>query len=845
MKKYKISLFMLSMLLVSCGTNSNESTTSSSNNNESQISSSDSTNNKDSSSPIVKKELTIDNIYNDFLSLANNGNFTIKYDDKTEDIYTKDYVILNSSSIAYFKGETIYSSSQTGIYKAKYNKDKDNNDYTFTLMNLMEGEDEDGYPSNLPLSDFHTINKFSYLTNENYGAQKSDLILSSDQSEITLDYDSNSENRMFTIIALMFGNKNNVVLGNVNHISLKYDDENNIVATFSYKNSNGTYTNPTSFQKGMITAINKTSNQDAIAFLNTISSKIGSKTFDYYSTYSIRNSYLSTDTNIKAIFESSSKTQDLGTYKLDYNPNNILITSYDGSLTYIRRGEDGGAYYQGINALNEVYDESLYAQTFSNLDFGYKDFDFEGFRYSDDEKAYIYYGLNAGDSLNSISYTGLSNMEFESVKLYVDDESNQINKIVAHTTSSLTQTSQNTYENVSYDITIDIKDYRSIGKPSVYSIDSSTTKVQTIFNKINDYENTTFKTVAEEWYEGIDTRMLQPIVTTYYTSDVVYKETSQAVKNGNAYTTTTTGNGIYAIKNEEGKTIGVKLFKVDKDGKVSPRSEIIYGKTLKDYWINIKASPLVYELNGKILTPKDGMSGNKLKNYMPISHSRFEAQEGSMSNGGDYTSMTFTMKMDGTTITNEIDTFQYYYGTESIFGSSMSGTGLTTFTYGSESSPITIDSSIYSQLESMGTFAIPTKWSESQSKDIYTALQAYYSGKKNRYGQKVDVDRDIPYLFDDDLDETWVYSQGNLKNTPTFNIYHKVNDIINDGDINNYNAKYEVLLQNNQDYTYTSGDTGSIYQTLYYYVNGDIVIGMSSSAAGGIYFYTAIPDYSD
>ncbi len=833
MKKQSVILLISSIFLLGCSTNnSSESSVDSSNETiSSSVEEGQSSDSQPSSSSeeTKKKELTIDNIYNDFLALAKDGNFTIEFSKTIKDIYTDNYVLQNSSSTYYFKGETIYEENKIGVYSAR----KENNSYE--LGYLLEGEDDEGFSDSSPLADFHTINLFCYLNNPNYGASKDDLSFSSSGEEIVTDYNSSSPRNMFTILALMFGNYTNVSTGLVNHVSIKYDEENNIVVEFSKLEEN-TYTYPSNYAKGVIKNINKTSDETAESFLKTIKGKISNNTFTYYNTYSIRNTYLSSTTSVHLDYENGTSSYDLGTYELDYNPNKIHIKNPNGE-TFIHRSADGAAYIQGINALNEVYDDTYYAQNFSNMDFGYKDFDFEGFRYDEEEKAYIYYGLNGGDSLNSITYLGISSMKFDSIKLYVDEESEQISKIIARSASFLTEWFPNKYTYAYYTFTIDLVDYRTIGEPSIYDVTSSTAKIQSVFNKINDYENTSFKTVSREWYEGKDSKNVQPKLTTYYTKDYVYKETTNYVLDGNSYNPVTTGRGQYAIKDSEGNVIGVKEFRVTSDGIVEPRSEIIYGKTLKDYWINIQASPLVFVLNDNVISPISGMDANKYKDYLPITHSRFEAQEGNMQNGGDYGGMTFTLKKDGEEVTDEISEFNYSYGVEGIFESDYSGKGVMTFTYSTDSNPIKISDSLLSQLENMGTFKIPSKWSESQSSNIYTLLSSFYEGKKNRYGNDVDVDRDIPFLFDDDLDSSWKYSSGQYINTKTLNINHSVSSF-DDGDINNYNAKYESLLKNDPDYTYKT-ENG-----LGYYIDGDIVIAMTNSAMGGIYFYTAIPQYN-
>ncbi len=831
MKKKAIILILSASCLFACDGKTNDS---------SEVASSSETNSvvdNSSSEIIIKKEVTVDNIYNDLLELAENGNFTISYSStKYEDLYTNDYVLLNTSSSYYFKGETIYKNVGVGVYAAK----KTSNGYS--LSYLLEGEDEEGYSNDEPLEDFHTINKFAYLKNSNYGATKDDLSLSSSEDAVVLDYSSDSSNRFLGIILSMFNNLNNFTTGLVNHVEIKYDDNNNVVFEFSNKGEDGKLTYPSSFSKGTISNIGSTSDKDAESFLASISDKVNAKTFTYYNSLSIRNTYLSTNTSESLVFEDGS-TQDYGVIQqTDFNPNNIHISNSSGE-TFIHRSSSGAAYILGVNAQNEACDLTYYSQSFSAMEFGYKNFDFEGFRYDDTEKAYVYYGLNGGRSLNSITYLGISSMAFDSIKLYVDEESDLISKIVADTESFVVQTSIMGSKLAHYQFTIDLVDYRTIGTPSIYQVTSNTSKIQSAFNKLTDYENVSFKTVAQEWYEGKDTKALQPTVTTYYTKDYVYKETTTREKEGNTYKTYKTGRGAYAIKDTDGNIMGVKEFRVKKDGTVEPRSEILYGKTLKDYWIKLDVSPLVFDLKDNVISPREGMNGNQFKDRLPISHSRFEAQEGSMQNGGDYGGMTFTLKKDGETVTDEISEFNYTYGVAGIFEDDYSGKGVTTFTFGSDDLPITISDSILSQLETMGTFKIPTKWSESQSSEIYEALKTFYAGKKNRYGVEVDVDRDIPFLFDDDLDADWIYYNGSIKDSPRLNIYHDVDDIINDGDINGYNSKYEALLKGNSDYTYTASSSDTTFTVLYYYVNGDIVIAMTSTAAGGIYFYQEIPQY--
>lgn len=824
MNKNRVLLLILSScFLISCDNTSSISTITSS---------FDSSNQESEFSSFTKKELNVDNVYNDLLSLASTFNFTISYSDLLEDIYTDNYVILNSSSTFYFMANSIYQSAKNGVYKAYKNGD------TYKLGGLIEGVDEDGYPSDKPLADFNNINYFTYMLKDSYGASKDQLSLSSSGNEITLDYDYS--NKMFIILTRMFNNTSNVTNNLVNHISIKYDDENDLVFDFTYKNGDK-ITRPKEFNYGVIKNIGTSFDEDASSFSKSIENKLNSKSFDYYSTYSIRNAYISTNTTQVLKVEGEETSYVVGNYQLDYNPNKIRISDTN-SNTFIRRTESGSAYIQGINALNQVYDQTYYAQTFQTLNFGYKNFDFEGFRYDDEEQAYIYYGINGGKTLDSITFLGFSSLSFESIKLYVSQESNLINKIVAKTPSSLVS-SGDSYKNVYYEYTIDIVDYRTIGEPTKYDVISSSSKIQTVFNKLNDYENTSFKTVANEWYQGSDTKILQPVLTTYYTQDYVYKETKTVTKSGTAYVTNITGNGIYAIKDSDGNTIGVKLFRVDKDGNVSPRSQILYGKTLKDYWINLNASPLVYKLEDNVITPREGMSGEKLKDYLLISHTRFEAQEGSMENGGEYSGMTFTLKKDGDNLTDEVTTFSYNYGTSQVFGSELVGKGETTFTYTTDQNPIKISDDIVSKLPTLGTFTLPTKWSQSESSSLYQALQSFYEGKKNRYGQDIDVDRDIPFLFDDDLDASWKFSLGKSETNPSLNINHDVNDIINDGDINNYNSKYRDLLDSNEDYVYTSLEPDSVFATLHYFVNGDIVISVTSTTMGGIYFYQSIPQY--
>lgn len=792
---------------------------------------------------IVPKELTVDNLYSDLLSLASKGNFTVEYENGIQDIYQENYILLSSQDICYFKGNTIYQEVPVGVYKTKKIFDDNTGEVRFEICHLMEGEDEEGFSTGLPLEDFHTINKFSYLTNSNYGASKDDLKLSSDKKEITVDYTEDSNNRMFSILALMANNRNNVMLGKVNHISIHYDKNNDIVMEFSLVQG-GSTTYPETYSSMTIKNISSSSDPDADEYLKTLNGSVGNTTFTYDSSLTLRNHYLSSNTTITAGFLDGSKDQSIGTYQLDYNPNQMHLKNPDGSESFYRRTESGEAYLQGVNALNQVYDEEYYAQSFARLGFGYDSFDFEGFRYDKDTDSYRYYGLNGGPSLESISKTGLTLMEFDSIQAYVED--GYINKIVAVTAPSLTQVSETEYKDVYYTITIDIVDYRTIGQPSIYSVSKDSAKIQKVFDMVNDYENTTLKTVSTEWYDKNDTKSLVPVVTSYYTKDVVYHETSVKKKHGNAYVTTKTGKGVYLIRDDQGNPIGTKNFRVKEDGTVEPRSQIQYGKTLKDEWINLSASPLVYELNGNILSPRSQMNGNKLKDYMPISHTRFEAQEGSMANGGDYSGMTFDLVKDGDTITDDIKTFHYYYGAITAFEQTPSGIGTVDFTYGTDDDPIEVSQDLLSKLKTLGTFTIPTKWSESVSSNIYTKMQEFFQGKKNRYGEEVDVDKDIPYLFDDDLDESWLYlNTGSLKNTKVFQIYHNVEDIINDGDINNYNKRYEALLKNNPDYTYTDSSTNPNFPGPFYYVNGDIVIGMTNNAYGGIYFYTAVPDYSD
>ncbi len=791
---------------------------------------------------IVNKELTVDNIYSDFLALASKGNFTIEYETGVQDIYQENYILLSSQDICYFKGNTIYQEAPIGVYKARRLFDDSTGEVDFQLCHLMEGEDEEGFSTGSPLTDFHTINKFSYLTNSNYGAKKDELKLADDKKEIVVDYASDSDNRMFSILALISGNKNNVILGKVNRVSIQYDEENNIVMHFLL-HKDGKDTSPETFKTATIKNVGSSFDQDADAYQKNIQQSISNTTFTYSNTLTIRNTYLSSNTTIVAEYLDGSPSEELGTYEQDYNPTKLHIKNPNGQESFYRRTENNEAYLQGINAQNQVYDQEYYAQSFTNLGFGYDTFDFEGFPYDKDTDSYKYYGLDGGSSLESISRTGLTLMEFDSIQAYVEE--GYIQKIVAVTAPSLTQVSETEYKDIYYTITIDIVDYRTIAEPSVYSVNKDSAKIQKVFDKVNDYEHTTLKTVSTEWYDQKDTKALVPVMTSYYTKDVVYHETSVKKKHGNSYITTKTGKGVYLIRDENGNPIGTKMFRVKEDGTVEPRSQIQYGKTLKDEWINLSASPLVYELNGSILSPRSQMNGNKLKDYMPISHTRFEAQEGSMANGGDYSGMTFDLVKDGDTITDDIKMFHYYYGAITAFEQAPSGIGTVDFTYGTDENPIEVSSDLLGKLKTLGTFTIPTKWSESVSSEIYTKMQEFFKGKKNRYGEDVDVDKDIPYLFDDDLDESWLYlNTGSLKNTKVFQIYHNVNDI-DDGDINNYNKRYEALLVKNPDYTYTDSSTNPLFPGPFYYVNGDIVIGMTNNAYGGIYFYTAVPDYSD
>ncbi len=829
MKKKAAILLLSAGFLFSCQGKTSDSSLSE------DIGSSESSQSVSSSEVIVKKELTVDSIYNDLLALGKNNNFTISYSSSTlKDVYTENYVLQDNVGAYYFKAKTIYQEVDKGVYSAKKKDGK------YSLSYLLEGEDDEGYSNDKPLEDFHTVNYFAYLSNPNFGASKDEMSLGDD--EITLDYSSDSIGGLFSILAVMFNNLTNVSSRTVNHISIKYDDTNNIVVEFSFKDENGKLTYAKRYSKGMISNVGSTKDEEAESFLSSIGDKINSKTFTYYNTLSIRNAYLSTTTTAKIVSDDGNISEDVGTYLYDCNPNYIRIASSD-SETFIHRSSSGAAYILGINPQNEVCDLTFYSQSFSLLDFGYKNFDFEGFRYDEDEKAYVYYGLEAGKSLNSITYVGLNSVKFDSIKLYVDEETDLISKIVANSTSFYVQTSLMGSKEVHYEFTIDIVDYRKIGQPSVYQINSSTNKIQNVFNKLADYENVSFKTVSTEWYEGKGSKVLQPTVTTYYTKDYVYKETATKVKEGNTYKTHKTGRGQYAVRDDDGNVIGVKEFRVKEDKTVEPRSEIMYGKTLKDYWIKLDVSPLVYDLNENVISPREGMDENLLKDYLPITHSVFEAQEGSMQNGGDYGGMTFALRKDGETITDEVESFNYTYGVSGTFEADYSGKGETIFTYGSESSPIKIDDSILEQVKSMGTFKVPTKWSESQSSDAYKALKEFYVGKKNRYGVEVDVDRDIPFLFDDDLDAGWLAHTGTIGGTPDLNLNHDVEDIINDGDINNYNARYEAILQKNADYTYTAQDEDTTFATLHYYVNGDIVISMTSKAMGGIYFYTSIPQY--
>lgn len=791
---------------------------------------------------MVKKTLSVDSIYEDLKNLSQSGNFSVVYDEDEKDIYTDDYILLSDGKTSYFKGKTIYQESPIGVYKVNRIFDDVTGDTDFEIAHLMEGEDEEGFSTGLPLSDFHTLNKFCYLNNPNYGAEKSELVLSSDGSEVTVDYISGENNRMFSILALMGGNRENVTLGKTDHISITYDEKNNIVLTFSKKDGNN-LVYPESHSQAVLSEFGTSKDVDAEEYRKQIGSEISQYSFSYQSTLTLRNKYLSTDTNIVAHYLNQKKDEDIGTYQLDYNPYKIHTKDNSGSESFYRRTESGEAYLEGINALNQVYDQEYYAQSFAQLGFGFDKFDFEGFRYDEDSQSYRYFGLDGGTSLESISRTGLSTMEFDSIQAYVEE--GYISKIVATTASSLTQISETEYEDISYTITIDIREYRTIEEPEVYSVRNDTSKIQKVFDKVNDFEHTTLMTKSVEWYDKQDTKSLIPVLTSYYTKDVVYHETTTKTKEGNTYVSRKTGKGAYLIKDSSGNPIGTKQFRVKADGTVEPRSEIQYGRTLKDEWINFKASPLVYESNGDMITPRTGMTGNKLKDYLPLAHTRFESQEGSMANGGDYSGMSFQLRKDGEEVTDEISLFRYYYGTTMAFESLPNGIGDVQFTYGTDENPITVPSQVYDKLSGLGTFKVPTKWSESVSKDIYTQLKAFYQGKKNRYGEDVDVDKDIPYLFDDDLDESWLYSKGQLKNTPDLNIRHDVEDIINDGDINNYNQKYEALLKQNSDYVYTDSSTDPYFPGPFYYVNGDIVISMTSSAYGGIYFYTAIPDYSD
>lgn len=860
MKKIKplILTTFLTFTLIGCSNPTDKSSSTNSSSNESSFISKDDSSSSTSSeiTPITKKELTIENIFNDLLEISKGDNFEVSYDyysknsftkNSGKDIYTSKYIVKELENQSYFKLPSIYD-DKDAIYKASFTKN--NGHKTFELGTMIEGEDSEGYPTSAPASDFHTINTLSYITNPYFGISKDTLTTFSDSKIGVSKPDSSNIDKassyLYSFLCIFGHHRKEATQNFITKITFSYDEFNNLVIDYGFTNDLLNQNVKTITIKN----IGKASDSDAEDFLNN-TNHISNKTLSSLNLSPINNPYMSTNTKLSYVYQGQEIPSE--EFSFDASPDFVHIYSKDGkNNTYIGRKESGEAYTLGINALNQVDFDSYYTSSYMNMGFAYTDFDSTSFRYDSTSNSFKYYGINGGDSINSLNFLGFKGMDIKTMSVYLNDSST-INKVIAYSDDFLTQVGENEtdIDYVAYKIEIDFVEYRNVGTPSKYeTIAGQTDKISSTFSKAHDTTNS-FKTVGKETF-NTDNPNLVDVVETYYTSDVVLAMTKSTSLVDQNYIRNTTGVGYYQKKDEQGNILGVIKFRVTKDGTVEPRSELMSDKTIKDFNFNITASPLVFQYDEKtgIISNRDGFSVNKMQDYLPLVRTRFNNPKiDQMSDNADYDDLKIQLATseDGT-FSNNIKEITYSYGMDTgmdIF--SASGSGKLTFDYGTTEKPIAIDSAILDQLPTMGTFKVPTSWETSTSPNkLGEALTKFYEGKKDRYGNPITSDT-IPYLFDDDLDATWEYSIGQLSNTKDLNIAQPFSL---DGDVNSYMARYAALLDKDNNFelkTFNPDGTEKGPNDLggtSYYVNGDIFISVTAHTAGGIYFYTAAPIYT-
>lgn len=149
MKKIKplILTTFLTFTLIGCSNPTDKSSSTNSSSNESSFISKDDSSSSTSSeiTPITKKELTIENIFNDLLEISKGDNFEVSYDyysknsftkNSGKDIYTSKYIVKELENQSYFKLPSIYD-DKDAIYKASFTKN--NGHKTFELGTMIEG----------------------------------------------------------------------------------------------------------------------------------------------------------------------------------------------------------------------------------------------------------------------------------------------------------------------------------------------------------------------------------------------------------------------------------------------------------------------------------------------------------------------------------------------------------------------------------------------------------------------------------------------------------------------------------------------------------------------------------
>ncbi len=776
MRKNKLPLLLLSLIITSCGLETNSSLDSSSSDvssSSSEVSSEASSKETSSSSSkeeVFPLELNATNMIDALGKIAASNNFTIYQKNMfgraiNEYLYNEKYIYYPTNSAGFLKLKSFdeeYTQSEELVYQFKIvNKEIE------LLSPLMSGE---AYSVQTP---YTSLTSFNYMLELDAASLK--------EKEFTLKdgYLFTTNKAVITALASMMGYANDATEGNFYKAKLRFDETNNIEFVLQAFNSKyqivdveGTH--------GFFANVGKTSNKTIDEYLaNNYDLNLPSLTLTQASPLIFQNetdvisldneSYIQIVNGEGGIVAKEEINRSINQYEhtsIDLNTSRRLTS-------LVRNNEDGIPSYVGLNGENKISEEKFskyytWDSTYPSCsDFISKEL--KAFRQID-ENTYRYYGYNHSSFFNSLcNFNGQTGIKWIDIKV--------INNLIDEVIFTY-QTFNDKYEDGTtfyYNVTISSKvvEKRQIKTPEPYKNKDDVEILKTAFAKFDGTHK--FQVSAQ------DDRTANNKFITTYDLETLTKERNYLTGAGDQsfiYGWTKTNENSYQrflLNNDVVKSNGE-----EKSGDISSL-------------IGFSLSPNLFVKTGE-------------NEYMFDSYILKSVKDGMIlgTEGEDILPSTFKLIVDPE---KQVITCATYSYSDGLFSS---GSETLTFKYDDE---VSLKDGLKEKLANLPEWVEPKSWKE-ENENVYKYLQKYF-------GDEAD---NVPYIYDEEIYDQWLVTDSIME----LEIYSKTTT----GDSSFLEQYKNKLLEEGFETTTLSSLPGATV-----YVKGNISIRVAGVLNGGIYLW--------